>query len=100
MTTPIVLLVGVQDGDLVAEETSGLCPPVGDQRFSLRKLQLELVPQELAELALDLLGLASWPDEPEQEVVGLCRGPDYAEEPGSRLHLTCSDGLKMQTRSA
>ena len=72
-TVPVVLVVAVEDGDLVAEETSGLCPPVGDQRLRLRELQLELLLQELAELALDLLGLASWPDEPEQEVVGISR---------------------------
>jgi len=78
---PVVLLVGLQDGDLIAEETSGLCPPVGDQRLCLREVQLELLVQELPELALDLLGLASWPGEAEQKVIGLCRGPAYAEEP-------------------
>ena len=71
----------MEDGDLVAEEAGGLAPPVGDQRLGLRELQLEFAAQELAELALDLLGFASWPDEPEEEVVGLCRGPDYAEDP-------------------
>ena len=79
--TPVTLAIVVEDGDLIAEETGGTCPPVGDQRLCLRELQLEFIPQELAELALDLLGLASWPGEPEQEVIGLCRGPDYAEEP-------------------
>jgi len=76
-------LVVVEDGDLVAEEADGLAPPVGDQRLYLRELQLEVVPQELAELARDLLGLPSWPGEAEQESSALCRGPAYAEDPPS-----------------
>lgn len=93
-------MVVVEDGDLVAEEAGGLCPPVGDQRLCLRELQLEFIPQELAELALDLLGFASWPGEPEQEVIGLCRGSDYAESRIEGSRMTWSEELGVGMCSA
>ena len=71
VTVLIALMVGLQDGDLIAEEACGLRPSVGDQRLWLREFQLEFIAQELAELGLDLLGLASWAGEPQQEVVSV-----------------------------
>src|SRR5437016_12131080 len=69
-TAPVALVVAVEDGNLVAEEAGGLCPPVGDQRLFLREFQLELLVQELPELRLDLLGLASWTGRSEERRVG------------------------------
>jgi hypothetical protein len=79
-------VVGVLSGDLVAEEPGPLAAGTGDERLFLGQLQLELVMEELGEAALYLLGLGLRPGKAEQGVVGLCRGPDYAEEGLGLVH--------------
>jgi hypothetical protein len=78
VTALVVLVVGVQYHDLVAEEPGGLCPPVSDQGLGRRQIQSELVMQELPDLGLDQLRFLSGAGEAEQPVVRLCRLPDYA----------------------
>jgi hypothetical protein len=73
------LLVGVLGGDLVAEEPRRIGAGMGDQRLCLGQLQLEVIVQELGEATLDLLGFGLRSGEPEQDIVGLCRVPSYAE---------------------
>jgi hypothetical protein len=55
---------------------------VGDQSLVLRQFQVELFAQERRETLLDLLGLGLWPDEPEEMIISLCRGPGYADPIG------------------
>jgi hypothetical protein len=69
----------VVDGDLVAEEPGRARAGVGDQSLVLRQLQLELLAQERRKTLLDLFGLDLRPDEPEEMIIGLCRGPGYAD---------------------
>jgi hypothetical protein len=56
-----------------------------DQRLVLRQLQPEFVTQERRQALIDLLGLGPGSGEPEQGVVGLCRGAGYADLPGGCL---------------
>jgi hypothetical protein len=72
---PVVVL----DGDLVAEEPRRAGAGVGDQRFLLGQFQLEFFTQELGQALLDFPGFGLRSGEPEQMIIGLCRGPDYAE---------------------
>ena len=72
------------DGDLVAEEGRRLGAGVRDQRLVLVEFQLEVVTQERRQALLDLLGFGPGSGEPEEVIVGLCRGPDYAG-PGARF---------------
>jgi hypothetical protein len=65
--------------DLIAEEARCLAGSVRDQRLGLRQLQLQFLMQERRDLRLDVLSLASGASEPQQPVVGLCRGPGYAD---------------------
>jgi hypothetical protein len=72
----------MQHGDLVAEEPRRLGAGVREQRLVLGQFQLEVIMQERREALFDLLGLGLRPGEPEQGVVGLCRGPGYADLAG------------------
>jgi hypothetical protein len=78
---PVVVL----HGDLVAEESGRAAAGVGDQRLVLGQFQLEIVMQEPGQALLDLLGFGLGSGEPEQGVVGLCRGAGYADLPGGCL---------------
>lgn len=73
---------GVLDGDLVAEESRGTGAGMGDQCLVLGQFQSEVIAQELPEAGLDVFGLGLGPGEPQQGVIGLCRGPGYAEAVG------------------
>jgi len=66
--------------DVVAQEAGSARTGVGDQRFRLGQLQLELVAQELPELLLDLYCFGLRPAESEENIVGLCRAPGYAAQ--------------------
>jgi len=57
-------VVGVLDGDLVAEESCRACSGVGDQRFLLGQFQLEVITQECRKACFDLLGSAFGPVNP------------------------------------
>jgi len=70
----------VLDGDLVAEEGRRLGAGVRDQGLVLVEVQLEVVAQELCQALLDLLGFSLGSGEPEEVIVGLCRGPGYADQ--------------------
>ena len=61
--------LAVLDGDLVAEEPGRARAGVGDQGLALRKLQLEIVEQELSEALFDLFGLGLRSGEPEEVIV-------------------------------
>jgi hypothetical protein len=78
----------VLDGDLVAEEGRCLGAGMRDQGLVLVEFQFEVVTQELGQALLDLPGFGLGPGEPEKVIVGLCRGPDYADavsgSPGQR----------------
>jgi hypothetical protein len=84
--------IGVLGLDLVAEEARRLAGGVRDQRLGLRQLQPEFLVQERRDLRLDVLGLAPGACEPQQPVVGLCRGPDYAEVAGGSPGQRAFDG--------
>jgi hypothetical protein len=58
------------DGELVSQETRGLCAPMGDERFCLGKFQLEGDPDEAGEVAFDFLRFVAWPGKTKQEVIG------------------------------
>ncbi|MGH3276001.1 MAG: hypothetical protein ACRDNZ_16955, partial [Streptosporangiaceae bacterium] len=73
------LVVGVPDDDLVTEEPCRAGAGMGDQGLALGQFQLEVITQERGEAGLDLLGPGFGPGEPEQVIVGLCRGPGYAD---------------------
>jgi hypothetical protein len=75
-------VVGVVDGDLVAEESRRAGTRVGDERLVWRQVQLEVLTQELRQPGFDLFGFGLGSDEPEQVIVGLCRAPDYADSGG------------------
>jgi hypothetical protein len=51
---------------------------VGDQRLAGAEFEREFVAQEPCELIFDVLGFGLRPGEPQEVVVGLCRGPGYA----------------------
>src|SRR5208283_2584653 len=67
-TTMVVLLIGVQSNDLVAEEPCRLRSRMGNQRLLLGEFQFEQVTQESLQ----------WPTEAEQEVI---RIPDIPQAP-------------------
>ena len=69
MTAMVVLLIGVQGDDLVAEETRRLRSCMGDQRLLLGEFQLERVVAGTLAVDFDLLGFFPWPTEAEQEVI-------------------------------
>ena len=96
-TAPGGLAAVVLDGDLVAEESCRAGAGVGDQRLVLGQFQLEFVTQELRQPLFDLLGFGLRPGEPEQMVIGLCRGPGYADPaggcPGQRAVRGCWIGI-------
>jgi hypothetical protein len=73
---------------------------VGHKRLLLGQFQLELVAQELSEVALYLLGFGLWPGETEQGVVDLCRGPDYAEDRWAGSHVSWWEGIRRGGSSA
>ena len=66
-------MVGVLDGDLVAEESGRACSGVGDQCLLLRQFQLEFLPQERRKTDLDFLGFGLRSGEPEEVVVAQYR---------------------------
>jgi len=66
----------VPGDDVIAEEPRLLGAGVGLVR---RQFQLELVAQEPGEALLDFLRFGLRAGEPEEMVIGLCRGPDYAD---------------------
>jgi len=68
----------VLDSDLVAEEPRHAGAGVGDQRLAGAEFEREFVAQEPCELIFDVLGFGLRPGEPQEVVVGLCRGPGYA----------------------
>jgi hypothetical protein len=68
---------------------------VGDQRLGLRQFQPQLFMQEHLDLRLDLLCFVLGPGEPEQEVVALCRAPDYA---ACRPRTLCGGGFLVVSR--
>ena len=67
------------DGDFVAEKGRCLGAGVRDQCLVLVEFQLEVITQELCEALLDLLGFGLGSGESEEVIVGLCRGPGYAD---------------------
>jgi hypothetical protein len=64
-------VVGVVDGDLVAEEPRCLGTPVSDERLVRRQVQLEIVTQELRQPGFDRLGFGLGSDESEQMIIGV-----------------------------
>lgn len=71
VTTVVVLVVGLQHRDLVAEEPGRSCPAVCDQGLGRGQLQLEVLVQEPPHHVLDLLGLPPGASEAQQPVVGV-----------------------------
>jgi len=69
VTALIMLVIGVQDHDLIAEEPGSLRPPVSDQGLGCGQFQLELIMQELPDAGLDLLGFPPGTGETQQPVV-------------------------------
>jgi hypothetical protein len=69
----------VLDGDLVAEEPRRAGAGVGDQCLAGVQFQREGLSQERRQPGFDLLGFGLRPGEPQQVIVGLCRGPGYAD---------------------
>src|SRR3954453_4268295 len=67
----VVLVVGLQHRDLVAEEPGRSCPAVCDLGLGGGQLQLEVLMQEPPHRILDLLGLPSGTSEAQQPVVGV-----------------------------
>src|SRR5215467_6866720 len=67
LTAMVVLAVGVQGDDLVAEKARRLRTGVCEQRFLLREFQLECLLQKLLQALLDLLGLFPRSTEAQQE---------------------------------
>jgi hypothetical protein len=59
----------VLHGDVVAEEPRPLAAGVGDQGLGLTEFQPEVVPEELCQPGLDLLGLGPRPGEPQQVII-------------------------------
>jgi hypothetical protein len=57
------LVIGVTDGDLVAEESRRAGPRMGDERLVRRQVQLEVVSQELCHSGFDLFGFGLGSDE-------------------------------------
>jgi hypothetical protein len=75
----VVLVVGVQHNNLIAEEPSGFRPPVRDQGLGRRQFQLQLIMQERTDLSRDLLSLLPGTGEAQQPVIGLWGPVDYAD---------------------
>src|SRR4029077_11532962 len=65
-TVMVVLLIGVQSNDLVAEEPCRLRSLMGNQRLLVGEFKSERVAQEALQLKLDLFGFLPWPTEAEQ----------------------------------
>ena len=72
--------VAVLDDDVVAEEPCRLAAGVADQGLVLVQFQPEGLPEEPAQVGLDLLGFGLRPGESQQMIVGLCRPLDYADQ--------------------
>jgi hypothetical protein len=70
----------VLDGDLVAEESRRASAGVGNQGLVRVEVQGEGLSQEPLQFRLDLLGFGLRPGEPQDVVIGLCRGPGYADQ--------------------
>jgi hypothetical protein len=79
MTAKVVLLIGVQGDDLVAEESCRFRSRMGDQRLLPGEFELERVVQESPQLKSDLFGLLPWPTEAEQEVIRIPDIPQASE---------------------
>jgi hypothetical protein len=65
--------------DLVAEVSRRPGAGVRDQRLVRVELQLEFITQEPRQLVFDLLGFGLRSGEPQEMIIGLCRGPGYAD---------------------
>lgn len=70
------------DGDLIDQEAGRACAGEGDRRPTGRQFRLEFAMQELCQTLFDLLSFGIGSGEPEQVVICLCRGPDYADPGG------------------
>ena len=75
-------MVGVLDGDLVAEESGRACAGVGDQCLLLRQFQFEVVTQEFRKSDLDFLCFGLGSGEPEEVVIAVSH---VAEPPEPRI---------------
>lgn len=71
LPSPVQLVVGVADHDVVAQEARRLAGRMGDERLLLRELQLELLTEEAGELLLDLLGFRLGTDEAQEPIIGV-----------------------------
>jgi len=76
------LVVGVLNGDLVAQESRRACAGVGDERLGLRQFQVEFVTQERRDTVLDVLGLGFRPGEPEEMVIAV---PHVTQSPEPQI---------------
>jgi hypothetical protein len=65
-------MVGVLDGDLVAEAPRRAGPGMRDYCLLAREFQLEFLTQELRKTDLDLLCFGLRSGEPEEMVIALC----------------------------
>ena len=65
--------------DVEAQENKAVID-VGDQGLLGREGHLELAGQQRADLVSDRIGVGPGAMHQHQEIVGLCRGPDYAED--------------------
>jgi hypothetical protein len=70
----------VLDDDLVAEVAGRPGTGVRDQRLAGVEVKREFVAQEPRQPVFDLLGFGFGPGEPQEVIVGLCRGPGYADQ--------------------
>src|SRR5262249_59469553 len=67
----IVVAVGPEGGDLVAEEPRGLRGGVREAGFRHGEVEVELLAQEPPELPRDRFGLVPRPTKPQQEIVSI-----------------------------
>jgi hypothetical protein len=79
LTAVVMLAIGVQGDDLIAEESCRFRAGMGDQRLVLREFKLESALQELLQMLFDLLGFCPWTTETEQEVIRIPDVPKAAE---------------------
>src|SRR5262249_31660246 len=103
VTATVVLLVGVQGDDLVAEESCRLRSRMSDQRLLPGEFELEHIAQESFQLTLDLFGLLAWPTEAEEESSGPGElHPQAFSDPDGRLspHPALMIQSPVESRSA
>jgi hypothetical protein len=73
------LRVAALGDDLVAEVSRRLGAGVRDQGLVVVEFQFEFVTQERRDLVFDLFGFGFRSGEAQEVIVGLCRGPGYAD---------------------